>query len=127
MPTVKIELAEGYDKDSLLKMKNIVMDAVVKSLRLLENDRNIRVIEYPRDLFDMKEPNKLLIEICMFSGRTDATKKLLFQTIVNDLHESKLINRNEILIILNEQPLPNWGVRGGIPANEIDLGFEVNI
>ncbi len=24
-------------------------------------------------------------------------------------------------------PIENWGVRGGIPADELDLGFKVNV
>jgi hypothetical protein len=29
--------------------------------------------------------------------------------------------------VLNEVPLENWGIRGGQPASEVDLGFKVNV
>jgi hypothetical protein len=29
--------------------------------------------------------------------------------------------------VLYEVPLENWGLRGGKPASEIDLGFEIAI
>jgi len=32
-----------------------------------------------------------------------------------------------VFIVLNEQPRENWGIRGGIPASEIGLGFKVDI
>jgi len=127
MPTVKIELASGRDKDTLVKIRNLVMDSVVESLQLPANDRNIRIIEYAGDLFQMKPPYEVLIEISMFLGRTKGTKKKLYQTIVNSLEINGLFEKEKILITLNEQPVENWGVRGGIPADEIDLGFNVKI
>jgi hypothetical protein len=30
------------------------------------------------------------------------------------------------MIILLEPHLENWGVRGGIPASEIDFGFKID-
>ena len=127
MPTVKIELASGRDKDTLVKIRNLVMDSVVESLQLPANDRNIRIIEYAGDLFQMKPPYEVLIEISMFLGRTKGTKKKLYQTIVNSLEINGLFEKEKILITLNEQPVENWGVRGGIPADEVDLGFNVKI
>lgn len=127
MPTVKIELVSGRDKDTLIKIRNLVMDSVVESLQLLTDDRNIRIIEYPANLFQMKPPYEVLIEISMFLGRTKDTKKKLYQTIVNSLEINGLIEKGKVLITLNEQPMENWGVRGGISADEIDLGFNVKI
>lgn len=125
MPLVKVEVAEGYCKESLMRIKNTIMDAVVEVLQLPKEDRNIRLIEYSGDMFEMNPPYKLLIEICMFAGRSVHTKKLLYRTIVDDLCTTGLMRKEEIFIVLNEQPLENWGIRGGVPANEIDLGFKV--
>lgn len=127
MPTVKIELVTGRDKETLLKIRDLVMDSVVESLQLPSDDRNIRVIEYSPDLFQMKPPYEILIEISMFAGRTKNTKKKVYQTIVNKLELNGLIDKEKVLITLNEQPLENWGGRGGIPADEMNLGFKVKI
>jgi hypothetical protein len=61
MPTVKIELQIGRDKDTLIKLKEIVIDAVAEALQLPSNDRNIRLIDYQPDMFEMKEPYKVMI------------------------------------------------------------------
>ena len=37
------------------------------------------------------------------------------------------IDANDITIVLHEVPLDNWGIRGGKPASEVDLGFNVNV
>lgn len=127
MPTVKIELAGGKEMKTLVNIRDSVMDAVVEALKLPPDDRNIRIIEYPPTLFQMKPPYEMLIEISMFEGRTKETKKKLFQTIVNKLEVNGSIAREKVLITINEQSMGNWGVRGGIPADEIDLGFNVKI
>lgn len=103
------------------------MSQVVQTLQLPENDQNFRLIEYEPDFFQMKPPYKVIIEISLFSGRTPKTKKLLFQNLVQQLETHQLFERKEVFILLNEQPIENWGVRGGIPANELELGFIVEI
>jgi phenylpyruvate tautomerase PptA (4-oxalocrotonate tautomerase family) len=127
MPAVKIELSKGRDKESLMKIKKIVLDSLVGSLKLPSNDQNIRLIEYEPDFFQMKPPYQILIEISMFVGRTKDTKRKLYQSIVNNLAATGFLKQENILIIINEQLLENWGVRGGFPADEIDLGFKVNV
>jgi phenylpyruvate tautomerase PptA (4-oxalocrotonate tautomerase family) len=127
MPTVKIELSAGRDRQALIKIKDLVMDSIVESLQLPPDDRNVRLIEYQPELFQMKPPYEVLIEISMFAGRTKVTKRRLYQTIVDKLELNGLIEKKKVLISLNEQPLENWGTRGGIPADELDLGFKVNI
>ncbi len=34
---------------------------------------------------------------------------------------------DDVFILLNEVALENWGIRGGVPASEADLGFKVNV
>jgi 4-oxalocrotonate tautomerase family enzyme len=127
MPLVKIELATGKKRETLLKIRDTVMDAVVETLQLLPDDRNIRISEYDPELFRMKAPYEILIEITMFEGRTRETKRKLFRTIADQLENTCDIDRKKLFILINEQPMMNWGVRGCIPADELDLGFKVNI
>lgn len=127
MPTIKIELLEGRDNQTVFAIRDSVMNSAVDILQLPENDRNIRIIGYREGFFQMKPPYEILIEISLFAGRSKETKRKLFQSIVNDLSEKNLIAADKVLITLNEQPMENWGGRGGIPADEMELGFKVKI
>ena len=127
MATIKIELQEGKDLPVLLKIRDLVMDSVVESLRLPKDDRNIRIIEYKPELFQMKAPYDVLIEISMFTGRSKETKKKLYQSIVNKLDIYGIFKKDSVFIIINEIAQENWGILGGIPADEIKLDFNVNI
>ncbi len=66
------------------------------------------------------------IEIQLFAGRSLEAKKRLYARIVANLAELG-VPKDEIKIILVEVPPENWGVRGGLPASEIDLGFDIKV
>jgi len=127
MPFTKISLVKGNNKAFLEEFKKQVLEAIIYVLELPSDDRNILIMEYEKELFEMKNPYKYLIEISMFSGRTKERKKLLFTNIVERLHNKLNIEKESIFIFLNEQPLSNWGVRGGKSAEEINLDFKVDI
>jgi phenylpyruvate tautomerase PptA (4-oxalocrotonate tautomerase family) len=63
----------------------------------------------------------------MFKGRSSEAKKKLYTAIVKNLTSSLKIDGNDITIVIHEPPLENWGIRGGLPANEVDLGFSLNV
>jgi len=127
MPLVKIETIKGHDREFLQSLMNSTMDCVQSVLVLPADDRNIRLMEYENELFVMKKPYKYLIEITMFSGRSSNIKKTLYKTIVSVLEEKNGIKKEEIFIVLNEQPLENWGVRGGTAASDLNLNFKIDI
>ncbi len=127
MPLVKVEIEKGHNRDFLISLIESTMDCVQKILKLPSDDRNIRLTEYDKGLFLMKPPYRLIIEISMFSGRTLDTKRELYLLIVNTLQNKLGIDKSEVFIFINEQPKDNWGIRGGTPASEIDLGFKVEI
>ncbi len=126
MPSVRIEIADGHDHNFLRSLIEIVADCLVDVLQLLEDDKNIRLIQYSPDLFLSKSPYEIFIEIFLFSGRSAKIKKILYKEIVNKLSDKLNVNKNTVFIILNEQPKENWGIRGGIGADEIELGFNID-
>lgn len=127
MPATKIHLRKGLQKTVIVKMRELLLDTIIDVLKLPADDRNVFISEYEPDFFQMKAPYELFIEISMFSGRTNETKRKLFQAIVNTMESNNIFKKEQIFIILNEQPMENWGIRGGIPANDINLGFQVNV
>lgn len=66
------------------------------------------------------------IEVQLFSGRSMEAKRRLYGAIVESV-SALGVPKTEIKIILVEVPPENWGIRGGIPASEIDLGFDIKV
>ena len=62
----------------------------------------------------------------MFAGRSLQAKKTLYKSIVANLSNLGIAGA-DVFIVLHEIPLENWGIRGGTPASELDLGFDLNV
>ena len=127
MPLIKVELARGKERGYLLELQNTVLAAVREALKLPEDDRNIRLIQHDPDFFILKPPYELLVEITLFSGRSKEVKKQLFRHLVDTLHEKLEIAPETVFIVLSDQPLENWGGRGGVAADEVNLGFKIDV
>ena len=125
MPLAKIELRSGKTDEFKNNLIRLVGDSIVESFELNQDDRKIRLQEYSQENFILNKPYEYLIEITIFKGRKKGTKKKLFKRIVETLDEDLKIDKEKILIVINEQPLENWGVRGGISAEEVQFDFEI--
>ncbi|WP_414468814.1 tautomerase family protein [Methanobacterium sp. ACI-7] len=129
-PLVKIEIRKGKSDEYKKALLDGVHDALVEAIRIPDYDRFQRLYELDALNFEAPETktdNVTIIEITMFQGRSIEAKKALYSTIVNNLAKNPGINGNDITIVLIEPPLENWGVKGGKPANEVDLGFEIKV
>jgi hypothetical protein len=91
-------------------------------------DRTIRLVVHEPHRFaappDIDE-RYTLVEIDLFSGRSLGAKRALYRAIVNNLGAVG-IQGDHVKVLLRESARENWGLRGGLPASEVDLGFEVD-
>jgi phenylpyruvate tautomerase PptA (4-oxalocrotonate tautomerase family) len=129
MPIVTISILEGKSFEFKNEIQNAIHSALVSAFKIPESDFNQKINEYNGNNWkipDGKTDNFILIEAFVFPGRKRETKKKLYKEIIVNL-EKIGINRNDTFIVLIEQPLQNWGIRGGIPADEINLGFKTNV
>lgn len=129
MPLVKVSLLKGKSKEEKKALLDAVHAALIEAFKIPENDRNQRIFEFEPEDFELPEgktSNYILIEMDVFPGRSIEAKRKLYQTIVVNLQRHD-IQASDILIVLNEPQLDNWGVRGGIPASAVDLGFKIDV
>lgn len=128
MPSTRIttgEWAQGRE----MELITAIQSALLTSIQIPEWDRDVLV-----DLYDGKRrivpigksERFTRIEIKLFLGRSLKAKRALYQSIVQNLTILG-VPRDEIKIVLVEIPLENWGVRGGLPASDIDIGFKVDV
>ncbi len=129
MPLVKIETRKSWSASQKKEIMEAIHSAMRKALKIPENDRDIRFHEYHPEDFQVspeKTENYILVEISMFTGRSLQVKKDLYQGIVANLGKQGILT-SDVFIVLHEVPLENWGIRGGNPASEVDLGFKVDV
>lgn len=131
MALARIEILRGrspQEKDGIL---SAVRAALSEALQAPADDPVVRLAEYPREEFLVPYPERhsdryTLVEITMFAGRSMRTKRRLYAAIVDRLGRLD-VPANDVLIVLHEPPMESWGVDGGTPASEVDVGFKVDI
>jgi len=130
MPLVKVEIIKGKNREYKKSLLDGIHNALVSAIKIPNDDRNQRLYELPSENFEKRSTRTdsfTLIEITMFKGRTIDAKRKLYLDIIDNLSQSPGINGDDILIVIHEPPLENWGIRGGKPASEVDLGFKINV
>ena len=129
MPLVKVSLLKGKSKEEKKALLDAIHAALIDAFKIPENDRNQRIFEFEPENFELPEgktSNYILIEMDVFPGRSIEAKRKLYETIVLNLQRHN-IQPGDVLIVLNEPQLDNWGVRGGVPASAVDLGFKIDV
>lgn len=110
-------------------MLEAVHSALVEALKIPDEDRTQILHEYAPGDFEIpptKTDRFALVEITMFPGRSLEAKRHLYQAIVQNLGLLG-IAPEDLLIVLHEPAMENWGVRGGIPASEVDIGLKIDV
>jgi len=128
MPNTLIATRSGWIDDPAAVI-DAVQSALREALKIPEADRTLRLIEHPASHFAVppgRGQKFTLVEVTMFSGRSMGAKRTLYQAIVRNL-AAVGIPPLDIKITLIETPPENWGLRGGMPASEIDLGFKIDV
>lgn len=129
MPLAKIEVRKSRPADEIADIIEAVYQAQREALKVPEGDRQIRYFEHKPEHFAVppgKTENYTLVEITLFPGRSLEAKRNLYKSIVRRFGDLG-IDQTDILIVLNEPPLDNWGIKGGSPASEVDIGFKLNV
>jgi phenylpyruvate tautomerase PptA (4-oxalocrotonate tautomerase family) len=129
MPLIRVEIREGWSSAEKARLLDAIHAATVEALRIPDEDRTQILTEHPADAFEFppgKGDRFTLIQVTMFAGRSLDAKRRLYQAVVGNLGRLG-VPPSDVLIVLHEVALENWGVRGGTPASDVDLGFEVDV
>ncbi len=128
MPCVRIttgKWAEGLE----IELMEAVQSALVSAFKIPESDRDVvlDLYEESRRLVSHGRSERYTrVEILGIAERSLNAKRVLFKTIVENLL-SVGVPKSETRIVLVEPPADSWGVKGGIPASEVDLGFKIDV
>jgi phenylpyruvate tautomerase PptA (4-oxalocrotonate tautomerase family) len=130
MPLVKISLMMGKSQEYKRAVLDGIHSALVEAFSIPDSDRHQQLFELDEDNFEYpstKSDQFVVIEIIAFQGRSFEAKKKLYSEIIKNLERSPGIAGDDILIIVQEPPKENWGIRGGKPASEVDIGFKIEV
>jgi phenylpyruvate tautomerase PptA (4-oxalocrotonate tautomerase family) len=129
MPLIRVEIREGWSPAEKARLLDAVHAAAVEALRIPDEDRTQILTEHSAEAFEIPPGTGerfTLVEVTMFAGRSLDAKRRLYRAVVTNL--SRLgVPPTDVLIVLHDLPLENWGIRGGTPASEVELDFEVGV
>ena len=129
MPLVKISILDNWTHEEKENLHNAVHTALKTAFNIPDWDYFHRIYEFNKSNFkipSMKSNKFIFLEIYLYPGRKRETKKRLYSEIIKNL-KSIQIPEKDIIIQLIEQPLENWGIRGGIPADEINFDYKLDV
>ena len=126
MPLVQLEVVKGRSSSEKKALFDAVHEALVDAFKIPDDDRVQRLIEYETDDFDAPSATLTIVTITMFPGRSTDAKRDLYKRIV-ERFDGLGIPGTDVMIVLDERPLEDWGIRGGQAASDIDLGFNLDV
>lgn len=131
MPHVLIEVRREYSHDEELALMDAVHGALQRAFEIPPNDRHVRLLAHEPHRFacppTKAQPDRYtLVSIDAFAGRSTEAKRLLYRQIVESLKQLG-IPEDHVSIVVRDIPTTNWGIRGGVAACDVDLGFDVNV
>lgn len=131
MPSAVIEVRRPYTQEQEVAILETVHAAIVAAFRVCPTNRNAVLVVHPPNRFlgrtDCQTPEFLTnVTIYALPGRSAAAKRELYRLLVEGLARFG-VPPACVLVRLLELPAQNFGVRGGVPLSEVDLGYRIDV
>lgn len=124
MPVVILHLSDDLEPGGYEALAEEARHALVESLGIPPEFG--KVILYPspaarRSVHPSRDPSFVLAEVRLFSGRDAATKAHLMAALEAAVRRHTGLSPENVFVQLVESPKSDWGLRGGRPADQVDL------
>ncbi|HSW93018.1 MAG TPA: tautomerase family protein [Gammaproteobacteria bacterium] len=130
MPMILIEVVNKHTKEQEIALMQAVHSALIASFNVTEEAINTRLLAHEPHRFSVpvnyNPDHYVIVGIDCFSGRSLATKRNLYQTIVENLHASG-IPKDHVKIVIREAIRENWGILGGFAACDVQVGYKIEV
>lgn len=127
MPFVRVEIINGKTTEYKKTLLQAIHDALIISLEIEDDDRFARLYELEADHFERRKAKTdrfTLIELTLLPGRSKELKRTVIKEITRLLAERLCIHPSDIIIIMHEPPLDNWGCYGE-QASELNMTYKL--
>ena len=124
MPVVILHLSDDLESKTLGALADEARDALVESLGLPPEFGKVILYTSPaarRSVHPSRDPRFVLAEVRLFSGRDAATKARLIAALDAAVRRHTGLSAENVFVQLIEAPKSDWGIRGGRPADQVEL------
>lgn len=131
MPSAVVEIRTHYPAEVETKILEAVHASIVDAFKVSPVNRNVTLVVHEPHRFlgrtDCETPERLTnVSIYVLPGRSLQAKRELYRLLTARL-QALGIPGACVLIRLHELPPENFGVRGGQPVCDVELGYSVNV
>jgi hypothetical protein len=131
MPSAVVEVRTTYTPEVEVQILEAVHASIVEAFKVSPVHRNVTLVVHEPHRFlgrtDCQTPERLTnVSIYVLPGRSLEAKRRLYKLLVGSL-EALGIPGQCVLVRLHELPPENFGVRGGLPVCDIELGYTVKV
>jgi phenylpyruvate tautomerase PptA (4-oxalocrotonate tautomerase family) len=129
VPTASIEIRRKYSPAEETGLIAAVRAAITGALKVPDSTTSIRLFVHEAHRFSVppdKDDRFALVTIDCFIGRSAKTKRRLYEAMTANLGLCG-IPADQLKVLVREAPRENWGIRGGQPASQVPLEYDVNI
>lgn len=128
MALAAVEVLAGWSASDKRRLLEAVRKALCVSLQVPDDDPAVQITEHALDSMIVPPRHSgryTIVVVTMFKGRTEATKRRLYASLVDELGQVG-VPSGDVQVMVHEPPVGNWSLNG-IPATDADLGFAINI
>ena len=125
----RIDVLQGLPPEERRGVIDAVHAALVEALEVPADDPTVRLVEHRPENVRMppdRSDRYTVVEVTMFAGRSTHAKRRLYRAVVRNL-DACGVPSDDVLVVLHEPGIENWGVHGGSPASDVDVGFKVDL
>ncbi|MCY7316962.1 MAG: tautomerase family protein [Rubrivivax sp.] len=131
MPSAIVEVRHAYTAAEETALLLAVHDCIVQAFRVSPVHRNVTLVVHEPHRFlgrtDCAEPERLTnISLFVLPGRSLDAKRRLYRLLVQRLATFG-IPPACVLVRLHELQAENFGVRGGLPVCDVELGYPLDV
>ena len=129
MALARVDIYKGKTQEYKKIILDTINEALVESFKMKEDDIHQRLYEFEEENFARgigKSKIFIIIEIAAFKVWSKEAKKLLYKILTEKLGKKLSIEPKDVVIYIIESDLENWGISGKA-ADEVDLGFKINV
>ncbi|MEW5911866.1 MAG: tautomerase family protein [Thermodesulfobacteriota bacterium] len=124
MPVVVLHVSQELSQGQRQALAAEVRQATVAALDLPPEFGKVILYASPpvqRSVHPSRDPGFVLAEVHFFRGRGQEIKARLFAALDQAIRRHTGLSPENVFIHLLESPRHNWGLRGGRPADEVEL------
>ena len=126
LPFAKLHVPASLALDQCQALAEDTRQAIIQALGV--QPIRAKVIVYPsplecRAVHPERDPGFVAAEVVMFEGRSRELKDRLLAELSRVILRHTGLDPDNVFVHIQESPRSAWGIRGGVPADQVDLGY----